>query len=308
MTEGTIPCLILGYSRIQSLISLIIVAQSSGFDPIYVSVDGPNTPEVSEIQVELKREIENLSLNSHSKIVLKLNAINLGVAAGIISGIDWFFGIENYGAILEDDLEINDDFYRFVEYGKGFLQSNPKCLMISGCKFSKTTNTMSLTSYPLIWGWATNRQNWNQMREGLLTPPKKLISFNSVENYWMVGSRRVHEGFVDTWDIPLVYFMRRNDLSCLLPPTNLTTNIGFDAHAAHTKNRVFPMGIANFHLPITSLSSIELETDRAKEDRFLEKYVYQIQKKHKLLSIFYWSTKFLKVPTYSPLRSRVGRI
>ena len=180
--------------------------------------------------------------------------------------------------------------------------------MVSGCKFSESTGVMSLTSYPLIWGWATNKHNWYLMRQGILTPPKKFISFNPVENFWMIGTRRVHEGFVDTWDIPLVYFMRKNNFKCLLPPINLTTNIGFDDKAAHTKIQVFPMGMAYHNLPITSLTSIEIETDVTKENHFLEKNVYLIRKKHILLSLYYWTTKYVEHRRHSSLRSRISDI
>lgn len=308
MAEDKLPCIILGYSRIESLTKLVLRAQCLGFDPIYISIDGPANSNIAQIQSRMRAELERIAGDSAEKIFLRFNKINLGVAAGIISGIDWFFSNEKYGAILEDDLQINDDFLKFLSFGKEFLETNPSCLMVSGCRFSDRSDDIVLTSYPLIWGWGTSNKNWWRMRKGILTPPKKKLSFNARENYWLIGARRVHDGYIDTWDIPLVYFMLKNKFSCLLPPTNLTTNIGFDENAIHTKHERFPLGLKNVSLPRSTLKSMPLNSSTSNEDEFLERNVYQVNFRHKFLSIYFWSTRLFLRPRFASLRSRIADI
>lgn len=305
MSSDNFPCVILGYSRIESLKNLVIQADKLGFNPIYVSIDGPSGPEIATIQDNIMRELEKIKETSFSRIILKVNSANLGVAGGVVSGIDWFFSLESFGAILEDDLELSDDFYRFVEYGKTFLHLNQDCLLVSGCRFSEPSDAWALTSYPLIWGWATSRRNWERMRAGLLTKPKKLISLNPRQNYWMVGSRRVHNGLIDTWDIPLVYFMLENNFTCLLPPVNLVKNIGFDNQAAHTKTQSFPLGLPHSVIHSSDLANVMLNNSIDEENHFLENNVYLIRRKHIFLSLYYLCTRLMQRPKYSRLRSRI---
>ncbi len=305
MSTTSLPCVILGYSRFESLIKLVQQADRIGFSPIYISVDGPSSHEVSEIQDQIKLGVEAVSLSTKSKIVTNFHEANLGVAGGIISGIDWFFSIENFGAILEDDLELSDDFYRYIEFGRTYLENNNKCLLVSGCRFSSTSNSLALTNYPLIWGWATSRSNWNRMRSGLLAKPRRKLSLNSRQNYWNVGSRRVHDGLIDTWDIPLASFMLEENFLCLLPPVNLTTNVGFDMHAAHTKSFSFPLGLPHSSLPDAEFDFLGLQEEAEIENNFLDKNVYNIVFKHRFLSIYYWLQKPFVKRRYASLKSRI---
>lgn len=305
MSTTSLPCVILGYSRFESLIKLVQQADRIGFNPIYVSVDGPANPEVSQIQDQIKVGVATVSLSTKTKVVTNFHHTNMGVAGGIISGIDWFFSIENFGAILEDDLEISADFYHYVKFGQNYFQENSKCLLLSGCRFSPSSKTLALTNYPLIWGWATNRSNWKKMRSGLLSKPKAKLSLNPRRNYWNVGSRRVHDGLIDTWDIPLASFMLEENYLCLLPPVNLTTNVGFDAHAAHTKSFAFPLGLPYSSLADTELESLALQEDVEIENNFLDKSVYFIDFKHRFLSIYYWLQKPFLKSKYTPLKSRI---
>lgn len=305
MPMRSVPCIILGYSRIDSLINLINQADRIGFNPIYVSIDGPSNGDIARIQERMILQISALSKVTKSQIIAKFREENLGVAAGIISGIDWFFKNETYGAVLEDDLELSDDFLRYVEFAEKILKKDQACLLASGCRFSSPDNRIAYTTYPLIWGWATSRLNWDKMRAGLLEKPKCVISFNARRNYWMVGSRRVHDGLIDTWDTPLASFMIENNFYCLIPPVNLTTNIGYDKHAAHTKSFSFPLGLPNGPLGDIDLESLQIQKDVEVENQFMDAHVYFIGLRHRFLSVFYWLVKPFFNPKYMKLRSRI---
>jgi len=290
MLGSKIPCLILGYSRVESLLHVLVSASKSGFSPIYISIDGPASDEVFKLQERLKGAIAKFASNSVTPVITNFGLNNLGVAGGVMSGIDWFFAHEDFGAILEDDLEFSTDLRLFFQFGEDFLNRTPSCLIVSGCRFSAPTQSASLTSYPLIWGWATNQKNWKLIRKGIVSKPRKMFSFNPIENYWLVGTRRVHSGDIDTWDIPFAYFSIKNNFSCLIPPVNLTTNVGVDDHAVHTKTHEFPLGLPHARLPKNNWSNVETadSTQKLLEDRFLEKYVFNIKWRHSLSSLKYW--------------------
>ena len=299
MTSQNIPCIILGYARADALIKLVQRADLLGFNPIYISLDGPKDSVVADAQRHLKNQISILAPSLTATVFTNFGSLNLGVREGVITGIDWFFENELLGAILEDDLLISDDFLEFVRYGLLHISENPDALLISGCRFSNISSTVAATNYPLIWGWATTRSNWQTIRSAIISPPKVRLSLDAVRNYWQVGSLRVHKGIIDTWDIPLANFMRFSNYYCLLPPVNLTSNVGFDSHAAHTKKMEFPLGMALKRLPKEVWQNRLLANDIEQENAFLEKFVYKIAFRHKfsMFRFFLADILSLTIPT-----------
>lgn len=296
MTPPNIPCLILGYARTDALIQLIQKADFLGFNPIYISLDGPKDSDVADAQSQLKNQISIIASNLSATLYTKFSSLNLGVRKGVISGIDWFFENESLGAIFEDDLLVSDDFLEFIRYGLLHLSENPDALLVSGCRFSNISTKVAATNYPLIWGWATTRSNWRIMRSAIFGRPKVRLSMDAVRNYWQVGSLRVYKGKIDTWDIPLANFMRFSHFYCLLPPVNLTSNVGFDLYAAHTKKLEFPLGMALKRLPNEVWQNKQLATGIEQENAFLEKFVYKISFRHRF-SMF----RFFLADIFSPI-------
>ena len=64
---------------------------------------------------------------------------------------------------------------------KNLLDSIDDLLLISGNQFHQNVGIVSdlnWTNYPLIWGWATTRIKWNEMRLGILD-----VSFDLKSNF-----------------------------------------------------------------------------------------------------------------------------
>jgi len=94
-----------------------------------------------------------------------------------------------------------------------------------------------LNTFPIFWGWGSSADKWkcisSQMRQTL--PPLRRYpkSFSVRSVYWRAGSRRVREGYVDTWDTIISELFHRLSLRNLSPSKSLVKNVGNDQHATH---------------------------------------------------------------------------
>jgi hypothetical protein len=290
-----VSCLVIAFSRLEGVERLLNSINPSEIESLYFAIDGPTSDQIIATQVQIAKILDSYCRRNSIRLVVWQRDENLGVAAAIISAIDWFFAHEDFGIVLEDDLVVGEDFVSFVRENKYQLERD-EVLLISGDQFDQhgqIAASRSWTNYPLIWGWATSRKKWKEMRHGIVDAKVCLYRkpFSRVENFWRVGTLRVRSREVDTWDIPLVYFMLQNRKLCLTPVRNLISNLGNDQFASHTEEGAFPL-----NLPIQRLSFSEVPVAPTVKgiriyNSFLEKYVFQVRPRHAFLYIhFVFST------------------
>jgi hypothetical protein len=286
-----VSCLLIAFSRLEGISRLLSSLNPSEIETVYLAIDGPTSDPIRDTQAQIITAVRSYCATNSVRLVIWQRDKNFGVAKSIISAIDWFFTYEEFGIILEDDLLVGEDFVDFVVRNQHLLE-NDDVLLISGDQFDhhrQLAASRNWTTYPLIWGWATSRKKWKEMRHGIIQSKPRLFHkpFNKVENFWRVGTLRVRSRQIDTWDIPLVYFMLQNRKLCLTPEKNLISNLGNDQFASHTGFDAFPL-----NLPIERLDrSVAVPEPNAQHtrnyDSFLEKNVFQIRKRHAFLYIFF---------------------
>ena len=54
------------------------------------------------------------------------------------------------------------------------------------------------------------------------------------KKFWSIALQEVYDGKIDTWDFQLSYLILKGSGKCIIPQTNLISNIGFGANATHT--------------------------------------------------------------------------
>ena len=123
--------LIVGYARQDGIIRILNKMVDLGFKRIYVAIDGPK--ELNQNAISKAVLIEIAKLKSKNDILIRtwVREKNLGLSVSMITAIDWFFSFEEWGVILEDDIEITKEFTEFITLNKGILEKD-KVLMISG--------------------------------------------------------------------------------------------------------------------------------------------------------------------------------
>lgn len=277
------PVLIIGYSRTTEIKRMVEKLISFGAHNIFVALDYSDDLKTRTEQSDL---VTLLKAIESPTIRVWYRKKNHGVGLGVITALDWFFYHHDVGIILEDDLYFEKNFLEFCE--EAFSRYKREDLfMISGNRFDDASDVayLSTTNYPQIWGWATWRENWVEMRELILKAKtlhlKDLLKPNLC--FFYSGARRVHKGIVDTWDSPLAYEMLLGSKVCLLPPVNLVSNVGADVHAAHTIKNDFPLNYPIRLMPNLAWQDPEaLGRTTKKSNIFLEKKVFGIRVFHVL--------------------------
>ena len=298
MTQ-TPPVLLCAYSRLEEFIVILERLVALKIQTIYVNIDGSTDKEILHIHAIMMEKIEEIKKNnSDVKIYVRQTKSNLGSAVSMISAMDWFFSQVEFGIILEDDLLINSDFIRFVEWAKVSFQSNESVWIISGSNFFSNDmelgNKIQFPMYPITWGWATWAEKWILIRASILSDQNqvnKKMPFR-VKKFWLTGAKRCRLGLIDAWDIPLAYFMRGNSKFSVVPPRNLVSNIGFTNLATHTNLNEFPLGLEleNLNIDFEFITSREFDVNHSqKYSKALEERVYKITIKN---SLSFFASKF----------------
>jgi predicted SAM-dependent methyltransferase/GR25 family glycosyltransferase involved in LPS biosynthesis len=247
------PLLLLCYNRPDLLLETIASIKKIKPSNIFVVCDGPNAKKESDTKLclEVRKVIESC-IDWDCKKNFDFRTSNYGCKNGVASAIDWFFEENEFGIILEDDITVGSDFFRFCDEMLALYKDNEKIHLISGSNFQSSRiwgeSYYYFSKYAHIWGWATWKRVWNnydlKMRDFskhmhwgfldafFLTPEEK--------KYWTDIFVSAHESKVDTWDYQLIYSIWKNNGLCITPNINLTKNIGFDSRATHTINTNSP--------------------------------------------------------------------
>lgn len=242
MPNSDVAVLVVAYRRSSNLETILKSCLENNYTNLYVALDAPKNPEAKEDVEACKNSLRAFGVRNNLNIKSKIADTNLGCSISVLTACDWAFSKESFVIVIEDDCLPTQEFFNFVNDGKEVMASNPQIGMVGGSQFAPlevTSDTWSLSDYPLIWGWATSRDRWHEIRRSYLSLGKNLnrgcFASYSEFIYWWAGTRRALSGFVDAWDTPLVYVFRTLELKVLLPGRNLIVNVGNDFAATHTK-------------------------------------------------------------------------
>lgn len=241
-----LPVLVTFYNRPETLrVLLSIISEVEGLD-LYFAADGPKS-EQDSLEVERCWEVVSqfFPLNPDSNSLRRV--ANRGCKLAMKENLDWFFSINSFGVVLEDDCYPHPEF--FVQMARILQEPKLKRFMtISGGNYlgEKFTSPRS-SMFPMIWGWGTWAENW-KLYELQITDSKKLMGFPLRE---MWSNRRnanvlyfkntfekrfseVSQGHLDTWDYSLTASSWRHERLNLHLGGNLVVNGGFNSLATHT--------------------------------------------------------------------------
>lgn len=281
-----IPVLIIGYKRPQLLKEQLSIINSWN-TKVYLFIDKGSEVESNENAelIQVAEELESLN-----RLTLKISTCNLGVAHAVPTAVDWVLSEEESVIVLEDDCIPSLEFMDFVKRYSSFVLNN--VVLISGSNWdqqghnSRLDLPITLSSYPLIWGWYTNKRAWQKLNilrnqrvksldivKVVISRPNKLIP----TLYFLALEIRTLKGLVNQWDGKLALRMLIANMCGIVPNTLLTQNIGNDAVASHPM--VF---IKNESAQTNKLSSNYDFSKKMKNrsDKLIERNIYKIRIKH----------------------------
>jgi hypothetical protein len=255
------PILIIAYNKPDLLEGMLQKILALPRCSIYIHLDGPQETDSSRrINQECQAVITAFE-NSYGKVNKSIKSFNLGGKDGVLSAIDWFFLSEDFGIILEEDIDFNAEIFKFVEFGYKFMVEDKNLFAL--CFFNPVMNLDSnfYLNHWLPWGWATSAVQWKSIRseiksvnltisKGYRRHPSKRLS---VRHYLNSIIRKVDSGEIKTWDAQVHALVIKHNKFVLFPKQSLTKHLGVRPDATHADLidwwAHIPMGVFSSTLP-----------------------------------------------------------
>jgi len=208
---------------------------------IYVHLDGPKTYGDG---ISLNRECTEIILKysqQQSRFKVRLQNFNLGGKDGVLSAINWFFENEDFGIILEEDIDFNFGIIEFTEYARKILDLDGDIFSI--CFFNPVVNQSKnfILHHWLPWGWATSRKQWQSISNLIIAPELKVKCGSlghpsgrfTVRYFLNRIIRFVKSGKVQTWDAQVHAVLLNQRKLSIFPAQTLTKHLGIRPEATH---------------------------------------------------------------------------
>lgn len=214
---------------------------------LYIKSDGPRLERIGEEEIVQKtRDFVMGSIDWECEVLTSFENENLGCKENIQKALKWYFANEEQGIILEDDTVPNEQFFEFVDSKLIELRDDTKVMMISGSNLIERECPLAAptkSQIAQVWGWATWRHKF-QLYENDIRIRRRHIS-NVFFDIWKKIDLKAAVYFtacfllvrnhrLNTWDYQLQKVMLDNNMSCVIPCSNLVVNIGISG--AHSKN------------------------------------------------------------------------
>jgi hypothetical protein len=213
--------------------------ESSNTDLIIFSDCHRNEEEkqrVNEVRAYLKK------IKGFKSIQIILRKQNLGVDYNIIQGIQEMAEQFERFIVVEDDIEVSNQFLHFMNAGLNHFKCFENVITISAFNYVKILKNYPFDCYfaqrTNPWGWATwshkiKDVDWNlALKENFLESPLLRKEFNVWGSDRSRMLRRTLKGDIRAWDIRLDYYQHRMDLLTAYSTKNLTVNNGFNSDDA----------------------------------------------------------------------------
>jgi hypothetical protein len=288
-TNGTLrrklPVLIVAYCRAPELRNLLEMLRED-HRKVYVAID--LAPQV------LARENQEVKLCAESfrgSLLLEVlvNETQAGVKLGVPRAVEWVLGLEEECIVLEDDCVPTLSSLEYFDKMSKWLAGD--IALVSGdspWKSGEQANS-SLSSYPLIWGWSTNRAQWKKISSNiggkipwievltcLVRKPSRILPIT----YFLAAQIRVKRGKLQAWDCSVALTMLIKNLKCVIPNVRIIENRGDDRFAHHTKSK---SALNRSPLKGISFASEKLMKDLKsgeKTDTAIQNRIYRMKYRH----------------------------
>jgi hypothetical protein len=288
-----IPLLIVGFAREQNIVQMIN-EYSLTQRRIYLFVDKADWA----FKAENAKLIEYAtSLDKGLNIKIKISDQNLGVGRAVPTAINWVFESEKAAIILEDDCYLTASHLTYFDKTISFLSEDKVMVCGTAPDFGNSSlivNEIVPIRYPLIWGWATDSDSWNNLRNSynwsILTAFREislkfeLQYFFSIA-FFLAALIRVRRGRVSSWDAEIAFVMLTKNYKSLVPNRSIVSNRGADEYAHHTLDSE---QISYSQTPVKDMkvsNRIDINDDKIeikRIEKLIEKNIYNLKKRHLL--------------------------
>jgi hypothetical protein len=217
------------------------------------------------------------------------------VGLGVPSALDWVLNFEDEVIILEDDCLPTEAAYTFFDDQSSRLTD--EIVMACGTspwpaeKSDSESRSLSISSYPLIWGWSTNSKSWYKLSKLIQnrTPHLRVLkaillnpSRIKILCFFYAAVIRVNRGKLKAWDSPVALEMLLSGYKAIITNKSLIQNSGQDENASHFSN---PGSLLSEVVSQSQIGRARSHLDRRLEscaeiDKKIEKSIYSLKLRH----------------------------
>ncbi len=246
---------------------------------LLVSADGPRPDRPGESKLcEATRAVID-AVDWPCKVSTRFLPHNLGIGAGMSSGLDWVFSQTDRAILLEDDCVPNDSFFAFCEAMLERYRDDDRVSMVRGSCFPGSGDDLDasyrFSRYHNIWGWASWSRAWKHYDGEMRAWPELRRSRFIEEHVRAPGAALLlkalldhcHAGKLKTWDLRWWYSCWRRDALAVAPDRNMVTNIGQGPQATHaTREGIAPSQLESEEMPWPLRHPQTADPDPARDD------------------------------------------
>ena len=197
--------------------------------------------------VKENKEVISCAKSFERKLNLRIrvNEKQSGVKLGVPNAVEYVLTEEYACIVLEDDCLVDNSELTFFDSMAPNLKENI-CLVTGDSPwFENEIDVNTVSTYPLIWGWVTNRPQWDKVKIFIDQPVPWIAALRTLCKkpnlaipiaFFLATQIRIEKENLQAWDCSLALSMILQDLKCIIPSRRITSNIGNDEFAHHTLN------------------------------------------------------------------------
>lgn len=220
---------------------------------LYVAGDGPRTGNSSDISLCGQTRAIIDQVDWECQVFTLFREKNLGCKKAVSSAIDWFFGQEEMGIILEDDCLPDPTFFTYCEVLLNRYATDKRIVHIGGFNLQngikRGAGDYYFSRLTHVWGWASWRRAWENYDVGI----KKWEDFKQggyfnalfpdagISSHFLEMMEATYKGAINTWDYQLHFSNLVQGGLNIIPNVNLISNIGYGSDATHAKKSTDPL-------------------------------------------------------------------
>lgn len=214
-------------------------------DIFFFSDAAKNTNEIKKVN-RVREYLKNIKGFKKKRIIIRSK--NLGNGTNIIKGINEVFKKYDKIIVLEDDLDIGENFLTFMNNCLFKYSKNKKIWHVGGWTYNiniKNQYDIFFSSIMNCWGWATWKNRWNKIslneEKYISIFSKKMIHNFDIEsstNNWSQMIRNKKK-LLNTWAVFWHATIFSHNGITIYPKFSLVKNIGTDGSSRMAKTDEF---------------------------------------------------------------------
>lgn len=253
---------------------------------LFIGADGPRADNPADIELTRQCREIILQIDWPCEVKTLFRSENRGCGNGPAEAITWFFDHVPAGIILEDDVLPDMSFFSYCSQMLEMFYDDERIMHVSGCYFldnflPKSQDQYYFSKHVHVWGWATWKRAWG-LYDYEIKDYSPIRSTGMLKKYygkkyytlWEDAFNLIKQTNLDAWDYQWMFTLCQNNGVAINPTRNLTSNIGFDNQATHTKNSnsIFTT-ISRSSIPGIDVKLKNISIDTEKDDLYYKYFL-----------------------------------